>query len=46
MVTPNFSSAMAGFGLLYSAYFVVLAARGLVRLPPARSSRRRAAAAA
>jgi Ni/Fe-hydrogenase subunit HybB-like protein len=24
MVTPNFSSAMAGFGLLYSAYFVVL----------------------
>ena len=23
MVTPNFSSAMAGFGLLYSGYFVI-----------------------
>jgi Ni/Fe-hydrogenase subunit HybB-like protein len=25
MVTPNFTSAMAGFGLLYSGYFVLLA---------------------
>jgi Ni/Fe-hydrogenase subunit HybB-like protein len=25
MVTPNFTSAMAGFGLLYSTYFLILA---------------------
>ena len=32
MVTPNFTSAMAGFGILYSCYLVIVTARGLVRL--------------